>query len=801
MALYTARSILRVFIASPGDLEPERRIARSVVDELNHIVREIGWHIELLGWEDTLPGYTRPQDAINRDVDSCNLFVGLLWGRWGTRTGEFSSGFEEEFERARGRRQSEKAPEIWLFFKKVDAAQLEDPGDQLKKVLAFRRQRKARKDVFFKDFEHPADWEGRFREYLLRYLLRVRESLQPPPLASASVPPAALAETTAPTTVQESSDITVAARGQISEILGRLGREIAGNRLDQPDEERILGVFDLSRLQLLTSGLVSIFYPGELLGNHEINRLYRFKEELRFGAIEADLILRTLVADAYEAVLGWYWFRDMSIDTLADILVTLAMRDPLMDVRRGALETLRRGGIRPTSGGYADPAVLAVALLDTPEELRKITIQYLGTIAGRERWDLGQEFINNAGLEGREDFIQAWLLNTGQEDPEAALRYIVERGISPEPEVFKHLEAQSTRLLTDSLVRALEHGEARVRAMAAETLLRRHNLTTEQASRLAEDPSVDVRKVAFRVLVEQGIESDPVRVRKSLGPLPPNFIMRAIYRNLAVDALVREADWYSVDGPIAYGVMTQQYFQQFGNRIRRDLADRFSSHEQESKQRVAATLGPLLAEALSQQMTPIAGFLRGKFIAEALNSLADHAEQTDVEIARRYLADPGPDIDVGKEEVRVGAIRVLERAGDASDIPSLIAIGKEAYGELKQVAGEAALRLSPGPTGATLQLLETGDEGLIQLAFGHLTEAAQQIRNVANQLLRHENPSIRKAALGYLATHLDENELAELLTSYQQGRYFYNVVCWTDRILFAPPRLREPFRKELLKPA
>ena len=73
------RNILTVFLASPGDLQEERNIARSSVERFNKILsRKIGWQIELLGWEETSPGYSRPQNLINRDVDSCDLFVGLL---------------------------------------------------------------------------------------------------------------------------------------------------------------------------------------------------------------------------------------------------------------------------------------------------------------------------------------------------------------------------------------------------------------------------------------------------------------------------------------------------------------------------------------------------------------------------------------------------------------------------------------------------------------------------------------------------------------------------------------------------
>lgn len=99
-----SRNVLSVFLASPGNLVTERNASRKVVDRINRILgKEIGLHIELLGWEDTLPGAGRPQSIINQDVEICDLFIGLLWKRWGSSTGKFSSGFEEEFNIAQSR--------------------------------------------------------------------------------------------------------------------------------------------------------------------------------------------------------------------------------------------------------------------------------------------------------------------------------------------------------------------------------------------------------------------------------------------------------------------------------------------------------------------------------------------------------------------------------------------------------------------------------------------------------------------------------------------------------------------------
>jgi hypothetical protein len=96
-----SRKVIRIFLASPGDLAEERSAIKQAVEELNESWCSFhGYHIELVGWELTVSKFGRPQALINRDLDTCEYFLGLLYKRWGTppdRIGSFSSGFEEEF--------------------------------------------------------------------------------------------------------------------------------------------------------------------------------------------------------------------------------------------------------------------------------------------------------------------------------------------------------------------------------------------------------------------------------------------------------------------------------------------------------------------------------------------------------------------------------------------------------------------------------------------------------------------------------------------------------------------------------
>jgi len=165
------RKVLRVFMASPGDLGEERRLFRGIVDEVNRSkANGRGTQLEPLGWEDTLPGSGRPQELINEDVKRCDLMIMLLWKRWGTPTGEYSSGFEEEYELAKRLLEEEGKPEIMLYFRKIPDDMLADPGKQLRQVLKFKEKIESERKFLYKSYEDENQWEKIFREHLSHWL-------------------------------------------------------------------------------------------------------------------------------------------------------------------------------------------------------------------------------------------------------------------------------------------------------------------------------------------------------------------------------------------------------------------------------------------------------------------------------------------------------------------------------------------------------------------------------------------------------------------------------------------------------
>lgn len=182
--MQTSVQVLNVFLASPDDLAPERAAAEELVNNMNkHLLGAHRWQVMLYRWEDAAPGYGRPQNIINKAVDECALFIGMLWEKWGQPIGDYSSGFEEEYERALSRRKTGPAPDIWLVFKTIEPGKLKDPGTQLSKVLSFRDKQRSLNEVLYREIIGVDDWKENLQNWLWSHVAKLAtaaaEALQP----------------------------------------------------------------------------------------------------------------------------------------------------------------------------------------------------------------------------------------------------------------------------------------------------------------------------------------------------------------------------------------------------------------------------------------------------------------------------------------------------------------------------------------------------------------------------------------------------------------------------------------------
>jgi Domain of unknown function (DUF4062) len=165
---------LKVFIASPDGLAKERKAFREEVcqyNELEAIPR--GVLFDPVGWENTPGGVGRPQSLINEDLESSDYFVLVMHDRWGSSPGgcagsTFTSGTEEEYKLALRCQKAVDQPmrQLLVVFKAANDRQLSDPGDELKKVLEFKKQIEKDKSLLYRTFDSTQNFRRILREHL-----------------------------------------------------------------------------------------------------------------------------------------------------------------------------------------------------------------------------------------------------------------------------------------------------------------------------------------------------------------------------------------------------------------------------------------------------------------------------------------------------------------------------------------------------------------------------------------------------------------------------------------------------------
>lgn len=163
---------LRIFLASPSDVEVERAIVYEVLSELNNTFgTPHGISLKLINWElYSFPAIgTDPQDVINNQLPmDYDVFVCIFWTRIGTPTSRSKSGTIEEFENALSKIENGEDVEIMGFFKTEPPLSLKDLNEQFLEVRQL--QKDFGKTCLYKEFTSTEKFKEVFRISFSNYL-------------------------------------------------------------------------------------------------------------------------------------------------------------------------------------------------------------------------------------------------------------------------------------------------------------------------------------------------------------------------------------------------------------------------------------------------------------------------------------------------------------------------------------------------------------------------------------------------------------------------------------------------------
>ena len=179
---------LKIFISSPGDVIPERQIARKVIGELNEEMMGKVFLVPVLWENEPLLASGTFQTQIDSPEET-QILLGILWSRIGSPLPDtilrpdgtrYDSGTAFEFESALASHQKKGKPDI-LLYRKLGAPSmsLENPEaiqerlDQIKLLDSYIKKQLMAEDGSYLAAFHTFDTEEKFEEILKTHLRKL----------------------------------------------------------------------------------------------------------------------------------------------------------------------------------------------------------------------------------------------------------------------------------------------------------------------------------------------------------------------------------------------------------------------------------------------------------------------------------------------------------------------------------------------------------------------------------------------------------------------------------------------------
>jgi len=558
------------------------------------------------------------------------------------------------------------------------------------------------------------------------------------------------------------------------------------------------------RIFLLAATFSSRRYTRSILGTHEVNLLYKHKNDLETAPEEDIELLRAAISNTADVKPGWFLFRVMEAEDVPAFLLSFAIEDGSDEVRIGALDLLTKARIKLPEDWWP-----LLPLHQAPLNVRQSAFEYFSSLHEEtalrflEGITDDNPLIVSAARDARFEILVAL-------HPEHAFAEILEEDSYLSKDKLQVLFAHAARVKDEILIKGTEDSREQIRRLSLEELIRRGSLSTAIADKLTKDASLPVRAISYGYLAVHGTLPEFSTIRESLKSerkelfsialsdksYPDvNEIILIYLRQQGMEDIQNAVEWYSSDGPLAYRVLATDHFDNIAEKLRSDLVDGFERLRKEAILQFQAILGSHW-ESTYAKWKEFDDFIKTRFTEAALLGLAEHAQPGDADLARPYLAQTD-------DSLLEPAVAIVSKVGNPEDVPALIRITKEAYGSVRESAASAAIDLSNDPVAIAHDFLLNGTSEAANIAYKWLVKHDSGIvMDIFKLMLVSDDEKSRLRAVNYVSNRLQPSELEQLLNEYlKKDAYYYNIVTWLDRLLYSPPPLREIYAQELEKKA
>ncbi len=564
--------------------------------------------------------------------------------------------------------------------------------------------------------------------------------------------------------------------------------------------------FEKARLFLFASAtLYDKRLKTEIIGNHELHLAYSYKEKITCGLEELWLIFRTLVSDSDDLKAGWYWLSHLKSKFALDFIQNMLLRDESESVKYGAVTFLDRF--------WNKKYHLELKILATNEakSIRLLVLKTLKNHYSKDNIEIIEVLVKDSDSDIQKSAFELLVNTLIKSNPHKAIETILQKEKSDtyhieglEDLIKKQTKAELLKITT-STVKA-------VRIFSYKELIKRKCLTEASLEKLLEDNQWEVRYFALKSLVEKGKEysssiidkilkeeGDVKSFRDNYGygfyKLKSEDLISEIYDRKSFEDLEELLEWSSSDGTLIYEILGIRFFDQWKKNIYMDLEDNFAKRKGLLMERGSKRLN-IPVKQLEEIFSKYDDFIIGQFKTSAYRILLERGNANMLPKVRDL-------IETDDYKLRRICVQILNRHGSQRDSQFLLNLAlKKEYTSHRDLTIISALNLDTKDKYKILeQLLKSDNPSFIKIAIAFAQKNDKQLdEKKLFSFLDFKDEQTRVLIVAYIDAHTNKQEKEEIIKKmYTQSHYYYNTICWFDRLVYAPSKIQEFYKNELKK--
>lgn len=560
-----------------------------------------------------------------------------------------------------------------------------------------------------------------------------------------------------------------------------------------------IGVEERVRLFVLAGSLLPSDVKFNELGNHLLHRMYLNRNNEVLTSSERRLIYTTLLRDSSNYKTGWFWLRERRIKRIVKLLEEAAVSESRDDTsREGAIKILQV--LEPSKA----EASLVKIVKDCGHEQKRNILDYLCAHGSRKALNVVEELTvgQHEGVTSKAILAKIGILS--RYDSAQTVKILVEEAtkelkICKEPALKTIVSTMNTRNLRKLTAINCPY--------VFRELAKRGQASEAELKSMLQADGPEIQYLGYSALLKRGVKFKPVDIQNKwpksregvFGFLSTYYqrIGKNWLEKAVLEAYLKMPMW-ELEGSVELKCQSGIAYLAWGlsggrsvvEIIRTDIKTNFKRHKanlllkiEEAKEDTAKI----------KEFENIEGYRIIELTVSALKVLLKYGNAGDKVIAKTFLESEDT-------KVRDAAIGLFAKYAGKKDIDVLSEIASSGDVEGRIVAAKRLLKLDPGKR-RSRDLLESSYSDVVKEAiYWHIANEERLDWSELSALLYSKGDEIRLLATAYAVKTWTRQKLVPLLKRYLSGEtYYYDVVCWLDRVLYAPRDLAQGYKKQLIE--